>query len=214
MIGEGPPITRQVHSYVSKRPSLRDCLAQGLVNYSAVAREICTELRLQKFDAVVAALRRLSSRMRKDGDKNDRAVLKVLRKAKVHIQGNMVVLVFSPPREVDSVMALQKKIRKARGDFTILDGEDALVVITNEVHRKETIDEIGTKVLKSSLDVAQIILLCDERIETTPGVTAFVYGRLAEHGVNILEERSCWTDLMFVVHQKDLGRTLELLEFS
>lgn len=207
-------VTRQVQTYVSKRPSLRACLAQGLINYSSVAREICRELRLQKFDAVVAALRRLSVRVRKEQGKHGREVLKVLRKAKVHIQGNMIVLVFMRPRDIDPIVALQKQVRKGRGDFTILDGEDALVVITNEVHEEECIAAFGSKVLKSSSSVAQIILICDERIETTPGVTAFVYGRLAEHGINILEERSCWTDLMFVVHQKDLARTLELLEFE
>jgi aspartokinase len=51
----------------------------------------------------------------------------------------------------------------------------------------------------------------DERLETTPGVVSFIYGLLAEHGINVVEEMSCWTELMLVVAEEDAARTIRLL---
>ena len=36
---------------------------------------------------------------------------------------------------------------------------------------------------------------------------------LGENGINIVEEMSCWTDTIFLVQEKDLGRIMELLKF-
>ena len=42
----------KVELYVSKRPYLKEALAEGVVNYSALARKICAEENLQSFEAV------------------------------------------------------------------------------------------------------------------------------------------------------------------
>jgi hypothetical protein len=207
-------VTKQVQAYVMRRPSLRDCLGQGLVNHSAVAREICAELGIHQFDAVVAALRRLGLRTRETSGRFERAILRLLRKSTVKVVGNLAALVFDTPKDLESLWNLQKKVRKQRGEFTMLEGEDASVVIFNETYAREVKECVRTRVRKFTDGLALITLICDERLEETPGVTAFVYGRLAASGINILEERSCWTDLSFVVSQKDLARTLELLDFA
>jgi len=48
----------KVELYVSKRPYLKEALAAGVVNYSALARRICSEEGLESVEAVKAALSR------------------------------------------------------------------------------------------------------------------------------------------------------------
>jgi len=60
----------------------------------------------------------------------------------------------------------------------------------------------------------QISMLLSEEVEIVPGVVAYVYGLLAEHGINLREEMSCWTDLMLVIEQKDLETAVRLLTNS
>ena len=59
--------------------------------------------------------------------------------------------------------------------------------------------------------MAQITLIFDERIETTPGVVSFVYSLLASNAVNIREEMSCWTDLLLLLDERDAARAMEVL---
>jgi aspartokinase len=67
---------------------------------------------------------------------------------------------------------------------------------------------------KISTGLALVSLLFDKRLETTSGVVAHVYGLLAERGVNVLEEMSCWTELLMVIEERDLASTLECLKFG
>ena len=51
------------------------------------------------------------------------------------------------------------------------------------------------------------------KIETTSGVVNYIYGLLADKGVNVLEEMSCWTDLMIILEEKDLSKAMAVLSF-
>ena len=54
-------------------------------------------------------------------------------------------------------------------------------------------------------------MIFDEKIETTAGVVSYIYSLLSEKGINIYEEMSCWTDLMIVIDENDLGKTMNIL---
>ena len=52
-----------------------------------------------------------------------------------------------------------------------------------------------------------------KEIEQTAGIMGYLCSLLGENGVNIVEEMSCWTDTIFLVQEKDLGKVMELLKF-
>jgi hypothetical protein len=58
-------ITKQAEAYISEHPSIKDSLIKGLINYSALSREICEHLRTDRFDAVLIACRRYYWKTRK-----------------------------------------------------------------------------------------------------------------------------------------------------
>jgi len=70
------------------------------------------------------------------------------------------------------------------------------------------------KIQNYRLDLVQIIMVMDTRLTTTPGVVAYVYGLLYENGINMQEEMSCSSDIMFVIEPTDLSRALDVLQLK
>ena len=51
--------------YIKTHPSIADCLGDGLINYSALARKISKELAIKKEEAILIAARRYASEVQK-----------------------------------------------------------------------------------------------------------------------------------------------------
>ena len=73
--------------------------------------------------------------------------------------------------------------------------------------------QLNTKIIKINKDLIKIILKSSEDIENTPGVVSYLYSLFGEFGINIIETMSCWTDTIFVLEEKDLTKTMEILKF-
>ena len=58
-----------------------------------------------------------------------------------------------------------------------------------------------------------ITIKSPEDIETTPGVVSYLYSLFGEHGINIVETMSCWTDTIFVVSEDDFPKAMRVLKF-
>lgn len=204
--------------YIRTRPWLKEALRQRVVTYSRVARMIMKDVSTKEakaaaltLPALTIALQRYAQRLhrRQSGDADLPAHL--LAKAKLQVRNRMAVCVIERPRDLDSLHALQKKVRSERGDFLLIERDHAVVVILNQDYVSVLNHQYRGRVLSTEVDLAQVLLVFDKRIETTPGVVAFVYGLLAERGINVREEVSCWTDLMVMIEERSLPQTLEAL---
>jgi hypothetical protein len=207
-------VSEQVARYISQNPTIRAALNRGIVNYSALAREICGELNIPNFAAVVAALQRRSQRIdrRTKTARND--VVRLLQRANLTIRSRLAVGVIDKPKAFTALHDLQSRVHDARGHFQYIEGSDAVVVILNREHVPALETRFRGRVLSLREDLAQIHLRFDSKIETTVGVGAFVYGLLADRDINILEEFSCWTDMMLMVNERDLPATLNVLSLG
>ncbi|MCB0332530.1 MAG: hypothetical protein KDD55_03455 [Bdellovibrionales bacterium] len=205
-------MTRLTQQFVSSRPSIRDCLQLGLINYSALARAICDTYNLEQFDAVLMASRRLRERLKKRAA-HEKAIIHLLKDAKIHAKTKMVVATISRSRNLEVLDSFQREVKQSGGDFTLIDGEEVTTIITNREHVPHLRSILKKRIQRLSEDLAQISMIMDPRIETTPGVVSYVYGLLYHNGVNIREEMSCWNNLMFIVEERDLARALEIVSF-
>lgn len=202
-----------VSRFLATAPSVRHCLAKGLINYSALARLICEEHGVKEFDAALVACRRMKNRLKSD-DRQKKSIERLLRKAKVRIRNRLLVAVIEKPRQFTTLAAFQARVKNERGDFTVIEGEECITLITNSEFTQDLRNTFRGKILHLADDVAQIVLIFPPEIENTPGVVSVLYGRLSEARINVLEEASCWTDLMIIVEQKDLGPALKALELN
>ena len=69
------------------------------------------------------------------------------------------------------------------------------------------------KILKENKQLAVIIIKSPKEIESTSGVISYLYSLFGEHGINITETMSCWTDTIFVIKEEDVGKAMGILRF-
>ena len=58
-----------------------------------------------------------------------------------------------------------------------------------------------------------LIIKSPEDMEKVPGVVSYIYSLLGDHGVNVVETMSCWTDTIVVVSEKEIPTAMEFLSF-
>ncbi|NDC39930.1 MAG: hypothetical protein EBZ48_18185 [Proteobacteria bacterium] len=211
--GVGMNIAEITNRYISEHPSIKDCLRRGLINYSALAREICQYSGSTKFDAVLVACRRYLRRLRSQVA-HERRITELLRRARVRLRNKIAVVIIEKPRDYERLYRLQRDVKLARGDFNLIEGEDSLTVITNTDFLPVIREAFKNRIRKVTEEQVQITMLFEEKIETTSGVVAFIYSLLAEHGINVREEMSCWTDVMLVLDEHDAARAMRVLSLS
>ena len=206
-------ITNQAIRFISERPHIKDCLRLGLINYSSLARMICKSENIKRFDGVLMACRRYS-KMIKSSTALSYNQRKLLREAKFRLRSKMMVAIVDKVSDYDRLSALQREIKLHRGDFNVIEGEDSITIITNDQFCNLIKEKFRNNLKKSVLGLVQLTMLFDEKIETTPGVVVFIYGLLADKGINILEEMSCWTDLMLILEESDAALAMQTLSLK
>lgn len=206
-------VARVTQKYIREHPSIADCLDRGLINYSALAREICTAHRLDSFDAVVIACRRYFER-RKPRESHEQRVTALIRHAKVRVRNKIAVVVVEKSNSLEKAISLQKSVKKDRGDFNLIEGEEVITIITNTEYVPQMRELFGSRLRRVSKGLVQITMIFDQRLETTTGVVSYIYRLFAENSINIREEMSCWTDVMVVVDENDAARAMQILSLD
>ncbi|MBI3309188.1 MAG: hypothetical protein HYZ79_07435, partial [Candidatus Melainabacteria bacterium] len=88
-------ITKLTEQYISEHPSIKDCLKNGLINYSSLSRLIASDLSLsleKKFDAILIACRRFRKKLKKE-DTQERKILSILKQSKIEIKNKIIAIV-------------------------------------------------------------------------------------------------------------------------
>lgn len=206
-------VSRITHKYIREHPSVQDCLERGLINYSALAREICDATEATSFDAVLVACRRYYQKKRSHVSREKRIVA-LLRKSKVRVRNKIAVATIEKSRGIDKALEIQNTVKKEKGDFNLIEGEDVFTVITNIEYLPVIKKVFGPGVIKSSTGLAQITMIFGDNLEMTPGVLSYIYRMFSEYDINIREEMSCWKDVMVVIDEKDVAKVMQMLSFD
>lgn len=204
-------ITKLTEEYISKHPSIKDCIVKEIINYSALARVICDFYKIKNFDAVLIACRRYFYKLEKNI--HEKKIIELVKNSKLIIRNKIIVAIMDKPKDLARIYNFQKEVKKQKGDFNLIEGEEVLTIITNLRYEQEINEQFKTWIINIEKNLVQITMLFDPKIETTSGVVNYIYGLLANKGINVLEEMSCWTDLMIILEEKDLQKAMEVLSF-
>ena len=169
----------KVELYVSKRPYIKEALAEGIINYSSLARKIVEEEGLDSFDAVKVALSRYEEHISTERVERRSKVEKVLEDTSLEVRPGLDVV--KEQREEAVVSA------KTKNGFTsvIEGGDKALISLESPSSLEDTPGVI--EFLLSSLSAEGINV--DQLISCREDTHIVIQNDQASEALNILQER-------------------------
>lgn len=204
------PTSKVIRQFLAENQSIADCAQRGLINYSALARLISSQSGIRNVDAILMACRRLIKRRPKKAGK-DETILQIMKRSSVNLQTKMAVVIIEKPRSFDRLIELKDTAQEEGSTLSLIEGEDVVTLIISESLLSEVRTAFKGRILRVSEDLVRVHMRFSRKIESIPGVIAYVYRLFAEHNINVLEEMSCWTDLMVMVEEKDLQAVADAL---
>ncbi|MBN2067144.1 MAG: ACT domain-containing protein [Candidatus Diapherotrites archaeon] len=208
-------IARKVGEYIAGHPSVKDCLKKGLINYSALSRAIIRENKLDSekdFDAVLVACRRYAEK-KQIAEARESKIKALLKKSSLEIKNRVCVAILSKGVSFSTLIELGDAITSEGGLFHLIQGASTFTLITDERFFPKIEKKLKARVIAERNGLVEILITAPRDIETTSGVTAFLYTLFGENGINILETMSSWTDTLFLIEEKDAARAMEILRF-
>ena len=208
-------ISKLTENYILEHPSVKDCLKNGLINYSSLSRQIASELNLsvkKNFDAILIACRRLKRNLKKE-ESYERKILRILKESKIEIKNKIAAVVLEKDIFFENLINLEKEIKKRKEIFRIIEGASGITIITTEDFLDLIKRYFKNKIILENKNLAEIIIKSPMEIETTPGTYAYLASLFGEHNINIVESLSCFTDTIFLVKEEDAGKVINLLRF-
>jgi len=210
-----PTTTEITKKYISEHPSIKDCLKEGIINYSKLSRKIAKELDIEKktsMEAILIAIRRYEQKIKKEKIREQK-IIQILKQSELEIKNKIIVAIIQKSITPESLINLEKRIKKQGDMIYTIEGTKTYTVITSEKYLENIQNQFTKKLIKISKDQAMIIMKNPKDIEETTGFTAYLYSRFGEYGVNILETMSCWTDTIFVISEDDIATVMKFMKF-
>ena len=211
-----PNITKLTENYISQHPSIKDCLKNGLINYSSLSRQIASELNLnlkENFDAILIACRRFKRKLKKE-DVLEKNILKILKESKIEIKNKVIAVVLEKDIFFENLIILEKEIKKRKEIIRVIEGVSAITIITSENFFILIQKIFKNKIILENKNLAEITIKSPQEIETTPGTYAYLCSLFGENNINIVETLSCWTDTIFLIKEDDVGKVISLLRLQ
>jgi len=208
-------ITKITEDYIAQHPLIKECVKKGLINYSSLTRLICSDLGLDvksNFDAILIACRRYYSKIKKEPSA-EKKILEILQQSKIEVKNKISAIVLEKGVVMNNLFAIQKEAKKLDATFQIVEGASAITVIASDEFAVNVKQAFKNKIIKENSSLVEVILKSPKLIETTAGVTSYLYSLLGDRNVNIYETLSCWTDTIFLIDEKDIGIVMQILRF-
>ena len=208
-------ITKLTENYIQEHPSIKDCLKNGLINYSSLSRQIAGELKLDlknNFDAILIACRRFKRKLKKE-EIFESKILKILKESKIEIKNKIIAVVLEKDIFFGNLLNLEKEIKKRKEVFRVIEGLSGITIITTEDFLDLIKKYFKNKIILENKNLAEITIKSPKEIETTPGTYAYLCSLFGENNINIVETLSCWTDTIFLIKEDDVGKVMGLLRF-
>lgn len=206
-------IAEQVEDYLDTHPVARNALQQGLVNYSALSRQIQKYIGTTKnFEAVLISVRRNAEKLIKARVDLETKIKKILAESNFEVRTKIAVLTF--PNETHILRVLGSLIPELSSEkiyFNFIQGSTSVTFIIEQKYL-EKIKKVENYVGKLKKNLAEIIIKSPAVIENVPGVDAVILNTFAEHGINIFEVMSCSTDTILIIDPAELASAIHVLE--
>ena len=200
-----------VREYIDAHPSIKDCVRMGIINLSALARQVMRDEGIKSEEAALIACRRYELDPRQKI--NEEAILRVLRRSKLEIRTKVAIITVRPSWHIFA--KLEKAMNALRGTnhpLHVIQGTASVTVITDGAVAKEIQGILGEDdTIKTMHGLVELVVTSPDVIEDIPGILAYLATALSSKGINFLEVISCYKDTMFVIEEGDMVSAFETL---
>ncbi|MGE0087904.1 MAG: aspartate kinase [Bacteroidales bacterium] len=211
-------ISQAVETIINQRVFILDLLNEGLVNYSALAKNIKPDLEsmLNKKvneGAIVMSLRRFFSANKIQNTAKLEKLVKKL--GDIIVRSNLADYTF---KNSDTLLKKQKKliaILSAKKDFfyTLSQGVYETTFVLSDIASKEIPDIFeGEKLISYNSGLSSITIKLPAENTEQPGLYYYIFKRIAWEGINVLEVISTTNEFTLILKDKDIDRAFSVIK--
>jgi len=190
-----------VRRYIDRKWHIKKCLQEGLINKSALAREISKESGAS-FQAVLMSLRRINLG-KNELDKN---IERILKSSRLSVRTGMGIAIGN--RNLNEALRVMMEAYEQGEEFHLLKQSNVWVAVAPMSY----IEKLREYCFKVHENVVELVIRSPPEIEETPGVLSEILNYFRSEGINILEFMSCWSDTILVVDKKYMNRAVSIIE--
>ena len=197
--------SERVRAYLAARPSIVECLRLGIVNYSALAREIGPA---SARDALVQAISRYRGRLKRERSVEHR-LARILDKVDVVIRTNVTLYQLS--RALTDSERLRITERRRCAFLNMFECEARSIVVCSA----DSVQDVPASVRASGTlisSLSQVLLRHSVKVAAMPGVLARLHGIFAQHDILVVETVTCLGEQLLYVESRDVQRIMGLIE--
>lgn len=210
-------VSQIIQEYIQRTPFLEEGFSRGLLNYSAVAREMkpYIEKRLYKsvtVASIIMALKRLEGSVMAPGS-SAQAELKEMRN--ITVRSNLIEYAFRTDSKLGSLhnYLLEQTLKQPDLFVSYTQGVSESTLIMSKIlsgHIEEA--GIGELIIEKVKNLSSITLRLRPEHLYVPGVHYAITKALAWEGINIVEIISSYSETTIVVGEKDVERAFSLIK--
>jgi len=195
-------VAKIVEEYINSRSVVRQCIKEGLIDFSNLSKNIAKEKSLDEKDVLVAVSQLYSIKPKKENER----IRAILKESKIETKSKIATLIAKNDWRI--LLKVEHMLDRMLQAITAL---SSITLVMDEAWLEETKGLLGNAVIDSERGLSEIMIRSPREIESTPGVVSFFYSALASKGINIVETLSCYTDTIFLVKDEDLFPAYKVL---
>ncbi len=195
-----------VRSYMNENPEIKDYMARGLINVSALAREIVDKTHVDDFEAAVAALKRYRN--------NDLPsyTSEILDRSNLEMSSNISIIVikknYDTLKIITGIIGNLKKLNSVNlietiNCFSIIGDNQTVSGFSNFFS--------ADQIIEYRKDLGQLTIISPYEIEITKGYVNFITSLLYRAGINIIHIISFYRDTIIILDEKDLTDAFKII---
>ncbi len=205
-----PTVSHLVKKEIDSRPSLQDALIEDIVNYSSLASRLHPAIESEmgktvKRTAVIMALHRHAEKLREKARPSGPFKIgpEIIMKT-----GLCDICVVRTPSANERIREVHDLVDYAKGDtLNVIQGNYEIALVVSERHMSRILEILkGESVLNTETDLVSLTMTLSRDFLTTPGILSHVTRKLAWDDINIYENISTMTELIFILREPDAVR--------
>lgn len=201
-------ISSTVREYIYRNPTIKDAIMMGIVNYSSLARKIMNELKINNFEAVETALKRIPREEKDTGN-----IRKALKNSKIEtVTGVSYIVLKSSSENIKKAASLLSSIINDYNQYRIIQGIQGTVVVIDDHEYDKIINNFQRgEIIEKKRGLGEIIITSRDDITFIRGYVAYVSNILAVNDINLLQLVSFYTDITVIIDTKDMAKAFTAL---